>query len=184
MKINFDTLIYLVVTIIFLAIGALGKKKKVQRPLVNNEPEDDDTMQPTRKADPFTENFNRMMGFYDKPDDSSNLVTDQDFQVEMTNSQDDRMQMTKEEILDSVESKLDVPYSKLDSVDNSLDTIEDAIDSIGDLKFDSIQDSIKMSELGAEGYGKRSSIGIMKLLDDFDIRKAIIYTEIINPKYF
>ncbi|HYW96879.1 MAG TPA: hypothetical protein VE870_14890 [Bacteroidales bacterium] len=173
MKLDFDTLIYLIVTLVFVALGLLGKKKprtNIPNAAQGNDEESVETE--TSTADVFSENFRRIMGEYDAEyNTEQSIIPDQEV----------KMEMAAQDIEERAE-RLDTVADALNRIEGTFDKDEDAeSDELMDSDFD---DEIKMSEREAMGMRTGHRHDINWMLDNFDIRKAIIYSEIINPKYF
>lgn len=159
----FDSLIYIIITIVAFVISALGKKKKKQAQVIsnNNEYEEENT-----REDALIPNLEKLLN-----DDlglrNRNLYNDYNQFEEQQQAEIETEEKSREEILDSVppemlDDKPDIPFS-IEYEDNSK-TIEGS--SIVDSDITK-SDSYEESEL-----------------DDFELQKAIIYSEIINRKEY
>jgi hypothetical protein len=168
MKIDIDTIIYLIITLIFVALGAAGKRKKTGVKTGKQVPEPKpDVMDEEAPADIFTQNFRRFMGEFDSEDTHEDIQDGQEADAEV------------------VEADFNAKEEKLDSHTSLLDTVSDAIERLEKQSgYDNNEDSIKMSELTSEHMQRAHRDEIQRMLDNFNIQKAIIYSEILEPKYF
>ncbi len=154
----FDSLIYIIIAIVAFAISVLGKKKKKDvrtvSPVDNGNPIE-------RKERPFLSNItqllNEELGIQNQNFDEYEYETEAELE-EKTDVYE------KEEILDSVppemlDDKKDAPYS-IEYEDTS----------------EVFSDSIKDTDITKE---EKDSI-----IEDFNLRDAIIYSEIINRKEY
>lgn len=154
----FDSLIYIVVAIVAFAISVLGKKKKKDARTVSPV---DNTNPGERKERPFLSNIeqllNEELGIQNRNFDEYEYETEAELDEKPDVSE-------KEEILDSVppemmDNKEDIPYS-----------IE--YEDVSEVFSDSIKDTDITKE---EEYS---------IIEDFNMRDAIIYSEIINRKEY
>ena len=154
----FDSLIYIVIAIVAFAISLLGKKKKKN---LQRSPEIDPDTVNEREEKPFLSNLeqllNEELGIQNRNFDEDEYETE----AELEEKPD---VYEKEEILDSVppemlDDKEDMPYS-IEYEDTS----------------EVFSDSIKDTDITKE---EEDSI-----IKDFNIRDAIIYSEIINRKEY
>ena len=168
MKIDIDTLIYLIVMLIFVALGAVGKKKRPAANAGSKVPEGPpDAMDENSPMDAFSKNFSRFMGDYGMIETEEAIQNDIPLDEEIAES--------------AIEKRTDT----LDTVEDSLDSMDDALDQVEEIDYYAhIEDSIKLSELTMKDSGEEKIDEIKQIIDDFDIRSAIIYAEIIEPKYF
>jgi len=154
----FDSLIYIIIAIVAFAISVFGKKKKKDArtvsPVGNENPIE-------RKERPFLSNIeqllNEELGIQNQNFDENEYEQD----VVLEEKPD---VYEKEEILDSVPSEMlddkeDTPYSI-----EYEDTSEVFSDSIKDTDITKEEDSL--------------------IIEDFNLRDAVIYSEIINRKEF
>lgn len=162
----FDSLIYIIIVIVGFIISALGKKKKktAQRVVQNKQPQ---PTQPTQQKErPFLSNLEQLLN-------------------EELGIAEDKYENTYEEEIQTKEYEpiLDAPLSTLDNTENILDTVPD--ESKGENIPTSIEyedtseiykDSIKDEEI--------IDVGEREVLEKFDIKEAIIYSEIINRKEY
>lgn len=156
MEDNFDTIIYIIITIVAFAISALGKKKKKSN---NQSIGSENPSKP--KARPFLSNLEQLlkeeMGIPDQ-----NLKNEyefdsinEDYEQEYENPKEIIENPTKE----TINPKNKMPYS-IEYEDTS------------EIFSDSIQDS-DLTKIEEE-----------PVIEDFNLRDAVIYSEIINRKEY
>ena len=153
----FDSLIYIIIAIVAFAISILGKKKKKDARTVSTVGNENPVQ---RKEKPFLSNLEQLLK-------EEIGVSNQNFQIEYSDDPvyEKEQEVEKEqEILDAVppemlDDKKDTPYS-----------IE-----YGDTS-EVFSDSIKDTDITKE---EEDSI-----IEDFNLRDAVIYSEIINRKEF
>ncbi|NOQ25237.1 MAG: hypothetical protein GQ564_07730 [Bacteroidales bacterium] len=155
---NFDTIIYIIITIVAFAISALGKKRKKDR----NNNQSVSTESPSKpKARPFLSNLEQLlkeeMGIPDQKIQNEYGVNsiNEDYEQEFENLEEMIENPTKE----TINTKDKIPYS-----------IE--YEDTNEIFSDSIQDS---------DLTKQEEEPIIK---DFNLRDAVIYSEIINRKEY
>ena len=154
----FDSLIYIVIAIVAFAISVLGKKKKknLQRP-----PEIDPDIVNEREEKPFLSNLEQLLN-EELGIQNQNFEEDENEPEVVLEENPDVYE--KEEILDSVppemlDDKKDTPYS-IEYEDTS----------------EVFSDSIKDTDITKEEGNP--------IIEDFNLRDAIIYSEIINRKEY
>ncbi|MCB2194254.1 MAG: hypothetical protein KQH79_00245 [Bacteroidetes bacterium] len=160
----FDSLIYIVITLVAFVISALGKKKKKARPKitpVNEEPREQ------KKEKPLFSNLEKLLneelGFeethyaneYEEQEQVDQPIEEEKYETEQTAKDEVPIDHVPPEMLDDKE---DIPYS-----------IE--YDDTSEIFSKSIQDAEPEDERQEE-------------LSDFNLRDAIIYSEIINRKEY
>jgi hypothetical protein len=156
MEDNFDTIIYIIITIVAFAISALGKKKKKNsnQPFSNESPS-------KPKARPFLSNLEQLlkeeMGIPDQnlKNEYEFDYINEDYKQEYEKPEEIIKNPTKETI--TTEDKM--PYS-IEYEDTS----------------EIFSNSIQNSDLTKQ---EEESI-----IEDFNLRDAVIYSEIINRKEY
>ena len=152
----FDSLIYIVIAIVAFAISVLGKKKKKDARTVSPVGNENHI---ERKEKPFSSNIeqllNEELGIQNRNFDEYETETELEEKPDV---------YEKEEILDSVppemlDNKEDIPYS-IEYEDTS----------------EVFSDSIKDTDITKEEE--------YSIIEDFNMRDAIIYSEIINRREF
>lgn len=180
MDLDFDTLIYIVVTIVFLALGAMGKKKK---PVAANP---ENTGNQVANEDIFEEIIS---------DPLKNLMKTYGIEELQTST---TRQEPVEEILDKYEPDthiidtytpdnqiIDTYENRYDSVQSYLDSLspEEGVSILDEFIHDEFEDVIRQSEIGdAEEIAKSNPL-TQEILEGFNVRKAVIYSEVLKPKY-
>lgn len=168
MDFDIGTLVYILLTLIFLIVGALGKKKK-KNPQVFESYDEEEQEQDTA-VNNFEERFNNLFN-----DDRTRVESEEEFQKQTEAKSSEK----PEHLLDTPHDKLDeIPedYNKIhkDKDEKELYKLEDHIEEISrktKLKIPSARRSEKPSF-------------VQKALRGFDPRKAYLYSEIFKPKYF
>ncbi|SRR6056297_905643 len=160
----FDSLIYILITLAAFAISLMGKKKKsARRPPANFIGEDHSESKQTS----FISDFDRLFEDDDEPLGSEKVepsfVGEKKSDYEGSNNQSERNQINNE-ILDSV------PEESLDKKEKMPFSIDHA--DIGEVYSEPIKDEdLTIHEEETAG-------------GDFDLEKAIIYSEILNRKEY
>ncbi len=167
MKIDPGTLVYIFIALIFAVLGAAGKKKK---PVVTNpklDQEDSGTVEQEEQSDVLAENLRRFMGNFGNYGMNEVIAEEEEVEPEIS-------------VMKSTESK-----KAADTAFDRHDTVEGAIDSANaESAYAFVSDTIKRGEFAAYQMDADLDHDMDGFLLNFDIRKAIIYSEIINPKYF
>ena len=155
---NFDSLIYIIITIVAFVISALGKKKKksAQRvaPVNREEP-------PQRRERPFLSNLEQLLN-------EELGINNQSF----TNQFEEKVEVRdKPEVVQKKEDPIDsVPPEMLDDKEEVPYSIE--FDDTNEIYTNSVKDAELL-----ESEDESS-------LADFNLEDAIIYSEIINRKEY
>lgn len=155
---NFDTIIYITITIVAFAISALGKKRKKDRN-TNQSLSTESSSKP--KARPFLSNLEQLlkeeMGIPDqniKNEYEADFINE-DYEQEYENPEEMIENPTKE----MINTKEKMPYS-IEYEDTS----------------EIFSDSIQNSDLTKQEEEP--------IIEDFNLRDAVIYSEIINRKEY
>lgn len=162
MDFDIGNLVYIILTILFIAIGSLGKKKK---PVNQN----------------FTEQVEEeVQGVSSELDEFFNSFSSADDQTETAS------ESTGYERTQGSEAVMDSPYSKVDNLDNIPDTaVKEKEKEKGHYKIeDHISDIMGASSLAMESTTKGRSSFASRAVKDFDARKAWLYSEVFKHKYF
>ncbi len=151
----FDSLIYILITIVAFAISVLGKKKK-KRPV--SVQQNENNFRQTQRENSFIPSLEKIikqqMGI-----DDTNLYSEFDDTInEKYQLMDEPIDSIPKEYLDD---KPDIPYSI--EYDNTDLIEEESID----------KQDITKEELQSE-----------TILDEFDLKKAVIFSEILNRKEY
>jgi len=157
----FDSLVYIVITIIAFAISLLGKKKKKPVPRVREE---NYTPQPKQEQKPFFTTLEKLLA------EEMGLGYENEFPYE-----EERKPVQKEKpIVESVEAG-----EILDTVPQ--ETAESKIDNLYSIEYD--DNAIKNSEMKISDITREEDLS-NDVLDDFDLQKAVIYSEILQRKEY
>jgi hypothetical protein len=152
--------------IVFVILGSLGKKRKPQTPSGITEEEDVESGIRDIPADIFEENLRKY------------FVTS-DPEVVNTNENQNKSAEFSENTL------LDTPASPWDNYQGILDSrgFEEGTSMTYKIE-DHIEEITRQSKLNQNLYTARKTDFVKKALKDFDPKKAIIYKEVFEPKYF
>ena len=159
----FDSLIYILITLAALAISFMGKKKKpAERPSFNQDTEDHSE---SERA-PFFSEIDRLLDpeFGDDEFETEQVNAYHDDEEKIIDRKNIRNQ-TNNEILDSTPSVMSENKEKMPYNIEHADTSEVFSHSITD------EDLTKNEESKS-------------IADDFDLEKAIVYSEILNRKEY
>jgi hypothetical protein len=152
----FDSLIYIIIAIVAFAISILGKKKKKQnQPVFESQEGNDHSEKEEDSLLPNLEKLIREQVGIQNPYTYEEHYLDQE-EVIQEEKPSDILDVVPPEMLDNKE---DVPYS-IEYDDTS----------------EIFKDAIKDADLTAEDDNE--------LLENFDLRDAVIFSEIINRKEF
>ena len=156
MDFDIGTLIYILLTIVFIVIGSLGKKKK---PVINAPGEESAGTE--SMDDPITENLKKLFGDFETStgEEIPNLVAEEELPLD-----------TIYDKLDSLESPLDKPIMEGGT---GFYKIEDHIREI----MESSPTEMRIQRTDQSSFVKDA-------LKDFSPKKGILYAEIFRPKYF
>lgn len=163
MDFDIGTFIYILLTLVFIIIGSLGKKK---RPQVNM-PETDTEEEPeaTRSNDVFAQNFKKLFGGFEDELEASEPVP--------------------EPLAEELENKLDSSYEKIDNLQGIRDVPGEKGERAEIYKMeDHIKEIMDGSNIMITQHSKSKSTFVSRALRDFDPKKAWLYSEIFKPKYF
>lgn len=161
-------IVYILLTLLFVIIGLIGNKKNKKDPVLLEESNDPDVPAEDEEAPVFT-SFNELLGDLTKLNEPS--------PEPVLSSQYDEMNVT--------EYPLDSPPGFFDSKEDSLDTV--ILDEMVERQVEHVEtipDFIKLTEVGGINENKDLSSIKNTFIEELDIEKAIVYSEIINPKYF
>jgi len=157
----FDSLIYIVITIIAFAISLLGKKKK--KP-VSHVPVENYNQAPQQEQKPFFTTLEKLLA------EEMGLGYENEFSYE-----DERKEVKQENpVIESLEAG-----EALDTV--PAETKESKIDNLYSVEYD--DNAIKNSEMKISDITREEDLS-NDLLDDFDLQKAVIYSEILQRKEY
>ena len=170
MEIDIETIVYLIFTIIFVAIGALGKRKKSKQPQPVSAAEEE--MQEEGRT--FSENFNSLLRDVDE-----RLGADVESSVDLLGESDDSVESQAGSTLDSSFSSIDIPESMIDTVPDKTGK-EKHPEKLED-QYQRLMNEIKPPK---KVYYRNQNEFIDEFREDFEPRKGIIYSELFNPKYF
>jgi len=171
MDIDIETLLTLIFTIIFIALGALGNKSRRVKKIPELKTGEDESVQMEEESKEFFREAERLReGYYEQSE--RDVFSDEAFDYSIEN--DD---LTKEG------SILDKPISKIDNYHDAPDKVEGMQETSTDKTISSISDYIKMSEMGKRLDYKQNLALTRKIKKEFDPRKAILYMEIMRRKY-
>ena len=174
MEDSISTIVYLVITVVILAASFLKKRKKAIPKTVSSDSfeslpdEKPETQTPKRGIESFLNTLLEEQSPFARELDSSPQATDDFFEE---NEFEEEWKEKKEEIEPetgegvSVFAQDDPNTVKIETGMREAMSTEHMADSI------SVDEKIKPTELET-------------LVEDFEIKKAIIYSEILNPKHF
>jgi len=157
----FDSLIYIIITLVAFVISALGKKKKKRAPRYNPENQGETT---EKKERPLFSNLEKLLNDELGVSEQEENYTNQ-FEQEVELKQEPEKIVEKERPLDSVATEMlddedDVPYSVEYDDTNEI-----------------FSKSIKDQDLAVEGSSDT-------VLEDFNLEDAVIYSEILDRKEY
>ena len=190
MKIDFETVIYLLITLVFVIVGVFGKKKRPPLPAPVGGQEDPSIGEVEQRSELNRDDLNELFGIMKNKGSKAMVDTETLYKSRLEeyaritkdeNAREYQKEALSEEVmLDSPVSSLDTAYGYLDSVDyvESIEGIS-MIDS-----SEEIEDIIKLTEMGSANEQASSKSPVDDLLRSFSAKAAIVYSEILNPKYF
>ncbi len=187
MKADFDigNLVYVILTIVFLIIGAVGKKKK-PAPVSSDEYENEPVDESSIKSQ-FQEMFREFNPVPEPLKEQEYSFTQKD-SVENGSALD----VVPEYGYESIEDIIPEPSAPLDSNINYYEQAQSSLDTTGmdegTPAFDYNEDSSSLvyNEITREYSAvlSRDEEALAGLVDGFDARTAFVYSEIFNRKEF
>ncbi len=184
-KFDIGNLVYVLLTILFLAIGAFGKKKKPVQQV--REDEQDNETQPDGLRSQFEDLF-RDITAVDEVENVSQVAYDEIESVEDGPALDvlpEEIYSPEEEIISEAYTPLSSNIDYHSQAHSSLDTR--GLDE-GEADFNYEKDSSSMvfngvsNEYTAQMTGHEKEIA--ELVEEFDARTAFVYSEIFKRKEF
>lgn len=185
MKMDLDTLIYIIVMIVFILLGAFGKKKKPVQQAPLPAEGDDDSVAP---EDLIAEKLKAFFGNYDKEESESVTGQESYMEEEIIDT------IPQETVIDTYEEPLYRYKPKVPEEDELLDKVHDIHDEIQEgLPVFETYDYDRHSEMldgdltkAENQLADDTAYDLVKdaVYEDLDLRKAIIYSEIIlKPRH-
>jgi hypothetical protein len=174
---DLDTLIYIIVMIVFFVIGAIGKKKKpVQQPVSQESAEED----LYTAEDLVAKKLREFLGGYDEKEAEEYVETPGSYHPEPVHSE--KLEEYKEMHIEykPVEAALDEIHTKEGRIEEGIAVFEhyDAKDD------DALSEGDLTRQEDPHGDDNTSNEIFAEIGSGFDARKAILYSEIINRKEF
>jgi hypothetical protein len=160
-------IVYIVLTILFIVIGLIGKKKPKQIPVSPNSEDEEDFTKDNSERTAFS-SFNDLFG---------DLIQGNEPVSEIALDQYDESSERDYEVDPSPE-KFDISKDPIDSIVNE-ELLDNQVEHI-----ETIPDFIKLTEVGGVNENMDLSVKDNKFIEELDIEKAVVYSEILNPKYF
>lgn len=168
MKLDFDfgNLVYILLMLVFVIFGATKKKKK---PILPSSPliSDDDPASEESPAGDLSSNLKKIFGEY--------LGVE-----ELVENQQEQGGSYRREATDryNEESLLDTDYSDIDKIEKKegVSTIFKMSEHVQDIQHSAIEGM----EIDLEKYPSFTR----DVLDEFDPRVAVLFSEVFKPKYF
>jgi len=162
----FDSLIYIIIALVGFVISALGKKKKRDAKKIVPKP----SQEPTKpKARPFMSNLEQLLN-------EELGITNEEPEITY---EEERPNKEYEPVLDS-------PVSSIDRVEDALDSVpEEMLDEKEDIPYSVEYD--KTNEILKHSIGNEDEEDlddVKPVMEDFNLRDAVIYSEIINRKEY
>ena len=174
MEDSISTIVYLVITFVILAASFLRKKKKSIPKTVSSDsfeslPEEEpETKAPKKGIEGFLNTLLEEQSPFAQESDAQPQATDDFFEE---NEFEEEWEEKKEEIEPEIREGVSV-FDQDDPDTGKIETgLMDSLATKGMESFDSTDEEIELTELDT-------------LVKNFEIKKAIIYSEILNPKYF
>lgn len=169
MDFDIGNLVYIVLTIIFLIVGALGQKKKS-----NPESYDSFDEEQPNQENPLNNLERRFNTLFEDEEEESDRMYEE--------SEARRYEPSDER---EPAYLLDTPYDKLDDLPPEYNKVLKDEDSKEIYKLeDHVEEIARNTRLSIKPAKKKDVSFVKKALKDFDPRKAYLYSEIFNPKYF
>lgn len=197
---DLDSIIYIVIAIALAVINAVAQKKKksAQQQKVATSASMDETIADSEfvaaeEKENATllklEDILKEMGVTDEKEEFSDPVPHVEEPIFNEIQVNDKQQQT---ILESTEK-----YSEFESIENlepidktegSIDNADKFLDSIGEYDYNSEENSISSTAIGdaltEEEQATYDKENASKFVKNFNAKDAVMYTEIMKPKYF
>jgi FtsZ-interacting cell division protein ZipA len=174
MDFDIGNLVYIILTLIFLIVGALGNKKKKANP---------------QEFDTFDEDATEEQGPLESIEKRFSEIFEEDEKVreDETTRTEYRDYESREDVKTSEPSDylIDTPYDKIDELPDEYNRVhkEKKEEDLYKLE-DHIEEIARKTNIKMSTYKKKSPTFISEALKDFNPRKAYLYSEIFKPKYF
>lgn len=166
MDFDIGNFLYILLMIVFVILGSLGKKRKPQTPSEITEQEDAEAGIRDIPADIFEENLKKYFVHSDPE-----AINPDENQYKSAEFSENTLLDTPASPWDKYQGILDPPgFEKGTSVTYKIE--------------DHIEEITRQSKLNQNLYTARKTDFVKKALKDFDPKKAIIYKEVFEPKYF
>jgi len=161
MKDGFGDIIYIILTLLFVIIGLFGKKKP-KKPLIaesEDVQDENDSFELPNEVESFFESLN-------------NEIPEEEVQPIKT------AQPLEEPVPDS-------PVSSIENLKNKRNVIAREKNITQQVEHvESIPDYIKLTEMGSAHENNLDYESRSRIASEFDIQKAILYSAILERKYF
>ncbi len=171
MDFDIGTLVYILLTLIFLVVGALGKKKK-ENPQAFESFEEEE-----QGTDNALENFEKRFENFFTEEKGIEEGVPVKFEEKTQKAETRRDQ--KPEFL------LDTPYDKIDEIPEQLNKAYEGKEMKDLYKLeDHIEEISRKTKLKMPSDRMKKNSFVQEALKDFNPRKAYLYSQIFKPKYF
>ncbi len=172
---DFDSIIYIVIAIVLAIINAVAQKKKKtgalntpnHQPVDQHEYVEEEELEP--QPDPFEVVFQNVFANDEESQKEVEITNDILFEAKEREIQENSMDRIQLEMQAKAMELLNAPPIQADTFSFDDDSI--AASQIGD--------ALTLEEEAEKDFASKS-----KILKEFDPKKAILYAEIIKPKYF
>lgn len=169
MDFDFGNLIYIILTLVFVIFGAMGKKKKPASPPVQDmvdETDQDMDMQ----VSGLDENLDKLFEDY----------VESPAETEEISSREEFIQEAEKE-----KSFSEPGFYGYDQTSSAIDMVEneEGVSTVYRM-LDHLEDYQQVSKIYIKSAEKRKASFTQTLYKEFDPKKALLYSEIFKPKYF
>ncbi|HOP04913.1 MAG TPA: hypothetical protein PL017_09610 [Tenuifilaceae bacterium] len=197
---DLDSIIYIVIAIALAVINAVAQKKKktaqqqkaATSASIDKSIADSEFIAAEEKEDATflkLQDILKEMGVTDEKEEFSEPVPLVEEPIVEEIQIDDKKQLT---FLDSTDKKSEVEsienLEPIDKTEGAIDNAENFLDSIGEYDYNSEENSISSTAIGdaltEEEQATFNKENASTFVKNFSAKDAVIYTEVMKPKYF
>lgn len=172
MDFDFGNLVYIILMLIFILVGASSKKKRKPVSTPAGDPAEGESEQPVSTAETLNENLKKLFGDY------MDIQTAEEPEKVVEEEDDYFSRKQKEYMPKYDETRMDKEVSEIERVGS-----EEGIGSV--FHMTDLLDENLFGNMEMMGHKTQKTPPFTQSIrEDFDPRKAILYTALFNPKYF
>ncbi len=186
MKIDIDTLIYIIVMIVFIVLGAIGKKKKPVQQAVPSPEAENEEEEFNSPEDILAEKLKAFIGDYHQREDLQAVPEENIFNREERIPEKTIIEKEQQRV-EAYKTDLPETENPIDMVHAIHDEIQEGIHVFKEYKYDDhselISGDLTKSENQPDTDAYHLSV-LSEIYEEFNLTKAIIFSEILVRKQF